>query len=200
MALPQSYVTVSRRPPDVEDYIDMLRRYRSWIIGPMFLGLVGSTVIAFLWPDTFVSKAVAENHAAAGFRAPGTGGIHYSDHAAAERDGAGTFSAAPRSKAIITGSVARTLQAPADAASHGRHRFRHAANDIEIRLDPNARLRSGSDNRADGDRVFDFLQLSRTGTRRKPWCGMLVAKFTDQNVTGAARQGAPDCRISSKTK
>jgi uncharacterized protein involved in exopolysaccharide biosynthesis len=58
MALPQSYVTVSRRPPDVEDYIDMLRRYRSWIIGPMFLGLVVSTIVAFLWPDTFVSKAV----------------------------------------------------------------------------------------------------------------------------------------------
>lgn len=58
MALAQSYITVSRRPPDVEDYIDMLRRYRSWIIGPMFLGLVCSTVIAFLWPDTFVSKAL----------------------------------------------------------------------------------------------------------------------------------------------
>jgi polysaccharide biosynthesis transport protein len=58
MALPQSYVTVSRRPPDVEDYIDMLRRYRSWIVGPMFLGLVASTIVAFLWPDTFVSKAL----------------------------------------------------------------------------------------------------------------------------------------------
>jgi uncharacterized protein involved in exopolysaccharide biosynthesis len=58
MTLPQSYVTVSRRPPDVEDYIDMLRRYRSWIIGPMFLGLVVSTIVAFLWPDTFISKAV----------------------------------------------------------------------------------------------------------------------------------------------
>ncbi|HEX3880417.1 MAG TPA: hypothetical protein VHW24_25715 [Bryobacteraceae bacterium] len=58
MALPQSFVSVSRRPPDIEDYIDMLRRYRSWIIGPMFLGLVCSTVIAFLWPDTFVSTAM----------------------------------------------------------------------------------------------------------------------------------------------
>jgi polysaccharide biosynthesis transport protein len=58
MALPQSYITVSRRPPDVEDYIDMLRRYRSWIVGPMFLGLVVSTIVAFLWPDTFVSKAL----------------------------------------------------------------------------------------------------------------------------------------------
>jgi succinoglycan biosynthesis transport protein ExoP len=57
MALPQSYVSVSRRPPDVEDYIDMLRRHRPWIIGPMFAGLVISTVVAFLWPDTFVSKA-----------------------------------------------------------------------------------------------------------------------------------------------
>jgi polysaccharide biosynthesis transport protein len=58
MALAQSYVTVSRRPPDVEDYIDILRRYRSWIVGPMFAGLVISTVVAFLWPDTFVSRAM----------------------------------------------------------------------------------------------------------------------------------------------
>src|SRR5215469_2037564 len=57
MALPQSYVSVSRRPPDIEDYIDMLRRHRAWIIGPMFAGLVVATVVAFLWPDTFVSRA-----------------------------------------------------------------------------------------------------------------------------------------------
>jgi uncharacterized protein involved in exopolysaccharide biosynthesis len=58
MALPQNFVTVSRRPPDIEDYIDILRRYRSWIIGPMFAGLVISTVVAFLWKDTYQSTAV----------------------------------------------------------------------------------------------------------------------------------------------
>src|SRR5580698_10789394 len=58
MALPQTFVSVTRRPPDVEDYIDMLRRYRSWIIGPMFAGLVISTVVAFLWKDTYQSTAV----------------------------------------------------------------------------------------------------------------------------------------------
>jgi polysaccharide biosynthesis transport protein len=58
MAPAQTFISVSRRPPDVEDYIDMLRRYRSWIIGPMFAGLVISTVVAFLWKDTFESKAV----------------------------------------------------------------------------------------------------------------------------------------------
>ena len=58
MASPQNYVNVSRRPPDIEDYIDMLRRYRSWIIGPMFAGLVLAVVVAFLWPDTYVSQAV----------------------------------------------------------------------------------------------------------------------------------------------
>ena len=58
MAAPDSYVSVSRRPPDVEDYIDMLRRYRSWIIGPTFAGLVISVVVAFLWPDTFISSAL----------------------------------------------------------------------------------------------------------------------------------------------
>lgn len=53
-----TFESVSRRPPDVEDYIDMLRRYRSWIIGPTFAGLVVSTVVAFLWPDTYISTAV----------------------------------------------------------------------------------------------------------------------------------------------
>ena len=48
----------SRRPPDIEDYIDMMRRYRAWIIGPMFAGLVIATVVAFMWPDTYVSTAV----------------------------------------------------------------------------------------------------------------------------------------------
>lgn len=54
----QNYVSISRRPPDVEDYIDMLRRYRSWIIGPTFAGLVIATVVAFFWPDTYISTAV----------------------------------------------------------------------------------------------------------------------------------------------
>jgi polysaccharide chain length determinant protein (PEP-CTERM system associated) len=58
MAGAQNFVTVSRRPPDIEDYIDMLRRYRSWLIGPMFVGLVAAVVVAFLWPDTYVSTAV----------------------------------------------------------------------------------------------------------------------------------------------
>src|SRR5262249_15961489 len=58
MAPIQNQVTVTRRPPDIEDYIDMVRRYRSWIIAPMFAGLVVATVIAFIWPDTYVSSAV----------------------------------------------------------------------------------------------------------------------------------------------
>jgi polysaccharide chain length determinant protein (PEP-CTERM system associated) len=58
MGSPQNYVSSSRRPPDIEDYIDMLRRYRSWIIGPTFAGLVISVVAAFLWPNTYVSQAV----------------------------------------------------------------------------------------------------------------------------------------------
>lgn len=58
MASPQNYVNVSRRPPDIEDYIDMLRRYRSWIVGPMFAGLVLSVAVAFMWPDTYISQAM----------------------------------------------------------------------------------------------------------------------------------------------
>jgi len=58
MESPQNYVTVTRRQPDIEDYIDMLRRYRSWVIGPTFAGLVIAVVVAFCWPDTFESRAV----------------------------------------------------------------------------------------------------------------------------------------------
>lgn len=49
-------VTVARRVLDVEDYVDILRRHRPWIIGPAFLGLVAGVVIAFLWPDTFLAS------------------------------------------------------------------------------------------------------------------------------------------------
>jgi uncharacterized protein involved in exopolysaccharide biosynthesis len=60
MAAPQNYVSVSRRPPDVEDYIDILRRYRSWIIGPTFAGLVMAVVMAFFTPDVYVCSAAMQ--------------------------------------------------------------------------------------------------------------------------------------------
>jgi polysaccharide chain length determinant protein (PEP-CTERM system associated) len=50
--------SVSRRPPDLEDYVDMMRRQRAWIIGPAFASLVVACVVAFVWPDTYVSTAV----------------------------------------------------------------------------------------------------------------------------------------------
>jgi polysaccharide chain length determinant protein (PEP-CTERM system associated) len=49
--------TINRRPLDVEDYIDILRRHKGWILGPLFAALVISVVVAFLWPDTYVSTA-----------------------------------------------------------------------------------------------------------------------------------------------
>jgi len=58
MAAASNYVSVSRRPPDIEDYIDMVRRYRSWIIAPTFAGLVIAVVVAFLANDTYRSQAV----------------------------------------------------------------------------------------------------------------------------------------------
>lgn len=54
---PNSEVPLSppRRPLDVEDYIDIIRRHRSWILGPAFAGLVIGVVGAFLWPDRYQS-------------------------------------------------------------------------------------------------------------------------------------------------
>jgi polysaccharide biosynthesis transport protein len=60
MAAPQNFVSVSRRPPDVEDYIDILRRYRSWIIGPTFAGLVIAVVAAYFTPDVYVCSATMQ--------------------------------------------------------------------------------------------------------------------------------------------
>src|ERR1700761_3794079 len=51
-------ISVPRRALDFEDYIDILRRNFVWILGPVFAGLVVSTVVAFMLPDTFVSTAL----------------------------------------------------------------------------------------------------------------------------------------------
>ena len=54
---PAESVSTQRRTKDVEDYIDILRRHKGWILGPAFLGLVVGFVVAFLWPNTYVSMA-----------------------------------------------------------------------------------------------------------------------------------------------
>ncbi|HYL38796.1 MAG TPA: Wzz/FepE/Etk N-terminal domain-containing protein [Bryobacteraceae bacterium] len=52
---PQNPLARQPRPLDLEDYIDIVRRHKAWILGPVFAALVASTVLAFLWPDTYVS-------------------------------------------------------------------------------------------------------------------------------------------------
>ena len=46
---PQDALAATRRSLDVEDYIDILRRHKAWILGPVFAALVVSVVVAFLW-------------------------------------------------------------------------------------------------------------------------------------------------------
>jgi protein tyrosine kinase modulator len=55
---PQESTAIARRALDVGDYIDILRRHKGWIFGPLFAGRVVSVVVAFLWPDTYVSIAI----------------------------------------------------------------------------------------------------------------------------------------------
>jgi uncharacterized protein involved in exopolysaccharide biosynthesis len=55
---PQDNLAPARRTLDIEDYIDIVRRHKAWILGPVFAALVVSVVVAFLWPDTYVSSAV----------------------------------------------------------------------------------------------------------------------------------------------
>ncbi len=53
----QDPMAIQRREMDIEDYIDIIRRHRSWILGPALACLVVSVVVACLWPDTYVSVA-----------------------------------------------------------------------------------------------------------------------------------------------
>jgi uncharacterized protein involved in exopolysaccharide biosynthesis len=53
----ESAPSTHRRPLDLDDYADILRRNRAWILTPLFVALVASVVIAYLWPDTYVSVA-----------------------------------------------------------------------------------------------------------------------------------------------
>jgi polysaccharide chain length determinant protein (PEP-CTERM system associated) len=55
---PDQPLSVPRRALDIEDYIDILRRHRSWILGPAFVGLVASVVIAFLLPNVYVATGM----------------------------------------------------------------------------------------------------------------------------------------------
>lgn len=50
--------SVPRRALDFEDYISILKRNFRWILGPLFAGLVISTVVAYIWPDTYISEAL----------------------------------------------------------------------------------------------------------------------------------------------
>jgi len=56
----QDLLNVPRRPMDVEDYIDVVRRHKGWIVGPTFAALVIAVVLAFFWPDTYVSTATIQ--------------------------------------------------------------------------------------------------------------------------------------------
>jgi polysaccharide chain length determinant protein (PEP-CTERM system associated) len=51
-------LSIQRRPLDIEDYVDIMRRHRSWILGPAFLGLVAGVVTAFLWPDSYLASGM----------------------------------------------------------------------------------------------------------------------------------------------
>ena len=57
-AVPQTQVSISRRTLDIEDYIDIARRHISWIIGPLYAGIVIATMVAFFMPNVYVSQAV----------------------------------------------------------------------------------------------------------------------------------------------
>src|SRR5947207_1088636 len=59
-ATASGYIAISRRPLDLEDYVDVARGHVAWIAGPLFLGLVLSISVAFLLPNTYRSEATMQ--------------------------------------------------------------------------------------------------------------------------------------------
>ncbi len=57
MLTPEVYSSIPRRAMDLNDYIDVVRRHRGWILGPIFAGLVCGAVLALVLPNTYVSQA-----------------------------------------------------------------------------------------------------------------------------------------------
>jgi polysaccharide chain length determinant protein (PEP-CTERM system associated) len=57
---PNESYNITRRPLDVEDYIDVVRRHKGWIFGPFLFCLVASVVGVFLWPDSYDSQAIVK--------------------------------------------------------------------------------------------------------------------------------------------
>src|SRR6185436_3062871 len=55
---PTENFDIPRRTLDVEDYIDILRRHKSWVFGPFLLTLVASVVGVYFWPDRYESTAI----------------------------------------------------------------------------------------------------------------------------------------------
>jgi polysaccharide chain length determinant protein (PEP-CTERM system associated) len=51
--MPDQPISVPRRPLDIDDYVEIVKRHRSWLLGPAFFGLVAGVVVAYLWPDSY---------------------------------------------------------------------------------------------------------------------------------------------------
>lgn len=56
-AAPASGGFLARRSLDLEDYLSIVRRHMSWILGPTLAGLTIAVVTAYLWGDTYKSQA-----------------------------------------------------------------------------------------------------------------------------------------------
>jgi polysaccharide chain length determinant protein (PEP-CTERM system associated) len=57
---PAENYSTPRRALDVEDYIDIVRRHKGWIFGPLLFTLVASVVGVYLYPDSYSSQAVVK--------------------------------------------------------------------------------------------------------------------------------------------
>lgn len=174
-------VSATRRVLDFEDYIDILRRHRSWIIGPAFLGVVAGVVIAFLWPDTYEAS----------------GQMRVVPPRVPQRLVASNMSEemAQRVNAIYQGIVSRTNLSNL-ITNHNLYpdkRKRLPMEDVvddmrkDIVISPLKNLSTGSTGR---NNVFAFTVSYSYSDRRLATkvCSDLISKFMEESVTSRSSQ------------
>ncbi len=157
MQVQQSF-SVPRRPLDVDDYIDIARRHAGWILGPVFAALVVSVVVAFIWPDTYVSVAsikVIPQQIPESLVQPNVNEL-MSDRITSMIPT--VLSRANLTSIIITNDL------------YPRERERMPLQDVVQKMQSRVRVTNVAPSRTDEFQHSRFRSLTRTGSKRRKWC------------------------------
>ncbi len=193
MLTPEAYSAISRRPMDFSDYIDVIRRNRGWILGPIFAGIVIGAVVALVLPNIYVSQASLRiapaadlGHHSAVDREPADVGPH-------QRDAAGYPQPRERCPSSSSDRDSIFIKRSANGSRSTTCLENMRTKDVHIQV---VRLPGRRNGRL---LLSRFLSRTRTATKRRHVVSALVARFMESNLSGQRVAGTVT-RISSTTR